>query len=150
MTKHLLTLINKLILVLLTLLGFSCVEDQPDEYGMPHADFKVNGTVVDEVTLENIRNIQVVMQDPEMIDIHADTGYTDMNGFYEVKLNDWPDTKTFIVKYLDVDGNVGGEYLPTDTTVIFENPEFVNASGNWYEGETIKTINIKLTAIKNK
>ncbi len=150
MTKRILSLINKSILLILTLLGFSCIEDQPDEYGMPHADFKVNGTIVDEITLENIRNIQVVMQDPEMIDIHADTCYTDENGFYEVKLNDWPDTKTFIVKYLDIDGVVGGDYLPSDTTVTFENPQFVNASGNWYEGETTKTINIRLSANENK
>lgn len=146
MYKGILSFINKSILIILTILGFSCTEDQPDEYGMPHADFKINGTVVDEVTLERIENIQVIMQHPEMIDIHADTCSTDGNGMYEVKLNGLPDDRTFIFKCIDVDGAVNGNYEPLDTSVTFENPEFLNSDGNWYRGEAIKSIHVKLAA----
>jgi putative lipoprotein (rSAM/lipoprotein system) len=144
MNKGMLSFINKSILIFLTILGFSCTEDQPDEYGMPHADFKINGTVVDEVTLERIENIQVIMQDPDMADIHADTCYTDANGMYEVKLNGIPDDKTFIFKSIDIDGKINGDYEPLDTIVDFEDPEFINSDGNWYRGEVTKTITVKL------
>lgn len=146
MTKRILSLINKIILLILTILGFSCTEDQPDEYGMPHADFKISGVVVDEATLESIENIQVIMQDPEMIDIHSDTCYTDINGMYELKLIDLADEKSFIFKCLDIDGTANGDYESLDSTVRFENPEFINSSGNWYRGEASKTIIVKLVA----
>lgn len=149
MTKGVLSLINKSILIILTILGFSCTEDQPDEYGMPYADFKINGAVVDKATLERLENIQVIMQDPEMIDIHSDTCYTDENGMYELKLMDWTDDKTYIFKCIDVDGVANGEYEPLDSTVTFENPEFENSNGNWDRGEVSKTIVVKLTAKKD-
>jgi putative lipoprotein (rSAM/lipoprotein system) len=146
MTKRMLSLINKSILIILTILGFSCTADQPDEYGMPLADFKISGSVVDESTLERLQNIQVVMQDPEMIDIHADTCYTDENGVYEVKLNGLPDDKTFIFKCIDLDGAANGAYESLDSTVTFKDPEFVNSDGNWYLGEVKKSITVKLAA----
>ena len=146
MTQRILSLLNKLILITLTILGFSCTEDQPDEYGMPYADYKINGAVVSEETLERLQNIQVVMQDSEMIDIHADTCYTDANGLYEVKLKNWTSNKTYIFKCIDVDGKVGGFYEPLDSTIRFENAEFENSNGNWDRGEVTKTILVKLAA----
>ena len=150
MNKRILALANQIIVVILTFLGFSCdIEEGRTEYGSPNADFKVNGNIVDEATLEKIQNIQVIMQDPEMSDIHVDTSYSDENGFYEVKLNDWPSGKTFVVKYIDIDGVANGEYQPVDSTILFENPEFINSSDSWYQGEVTKTINIKLAAKKD-
>ena len=140
MKKHFIPTINKLILAFIAFLGFSCDDITiQDEYGSPCADFKVNGTVVDELTLNKLSNIQVVMS--------RDTVYSDENGNYEVMTRTSPSSPALLVSFKDVDGELNGSYLNLDTLVEFEDPEFENGSG-WYSGEVSKEINVKLSSEK--
>jgi len=144
--KNYLSILNKLILMLLAFLGFSCDPNEPGvEYGMPCADFKVNGNIVDEISLEKISNIQVVLQNALSSTIHGDTAYSDENGNYEVSLNDFPGSNAFIVNFKDVDGTRNGSYLATDTIIDFSDIEFTDGDGSWYSGEKSKELNIKLS-----
>ena len=141
MKNYIIPTINKLILAFLALLGFSCNLDDPkDEYGAPCADFKVNGTVVDELTLNKLSNIQVIMD--------WDTVYSDENGNYEVKTRSYPSSQSFLVTFKDVDGELNGSYLHLDTVVEFADPEFEHGDGRWYNGEVSKEVNVKLSSEK--
>ena len=132
------TTVNKLFLALITFLGFSCDPDGPwsVEYGAPHADFIVNGSIVDESTLNTLSNIQVAME--------GDTVYGDENGNYEVKVTNFSSNNSFLVVFKDIDGDTNGSYSQLDSLVEFEDPDFINGDGSWYHGETSKEINIKL------
>ena len=140
MKNYIILLVNKLILALIAFLGFSCddVINIRDEYGSPCADFKVNGTVVDELTLNKLSNIQVVMD--------WDTVYSDENGNYEVITSSNPSSQALLVTFKDVDGELNGSYFNLDTLVEFEDPEFINGDDKWYYGEVSKEINVKLSS----
>ena len=135
--------INKLISLLLTILGFgavcsigSCAYGTPLEYGTPHATYKVQGSVKSEVTSSNLSYIRVVMGE--------DTTFTDESGNYQVENIDFPDDQVFLLEFKDIDGDFNGDYQPLDTIVEFIDPEFSGGSGGWYSGETEKEVNVKL------
>lgn len=136
--NSLFTTLNKLFLALITFLGFSCDPDGPwrVEYGSPHADFIVNGSIVDESTLNELSNIQVVMD--------YDTVYSNENGNYEIKVTNSPQSQIYTISFKDIDGALNGAFLPTDTVVDFSDEQFKNGDGSWYSGEKSKEINIKL------
>lgn len=108
-----------------------------EEYGTPSAKFKVYGTVTSEDSVK-IPNIRVVMQ--------SDTGYIDINGTYNVETITFPDDQDFLIEFDDIDGVTNGLYQSKDTLVSFDNPQFINGDGDWYEGETSEEVNIKLKA----
>lgn len=141
MRNYIITTINKLILAFVAILGFSCDPDDGTvyyEYGSPMADFKAAGTVIDEITLHKLSNIEIVMD--------SDTVYSDENGDYQIKVSNSPSSQTYTISFKDIDGVVNGAFLPTDTIVDFSDEEFKNADGRWYSGEKTKEINIKLTS----
>lgn len=141
-----LNLKSRILLAILSILGFSCDPDESlVEYGMPNADFKVNGTIVDEVSLEKISNIQVIITDPLSSAINGDTAYSDENGNYEVGLNTWPSATAFFLKFTDVDGERNGQYLQKDSLVDFTGIEIEGGTGGWYEGEASLKVDVKLT-----
>lgn len=137
--NYIIPTINKLILALLALLGFSCIPDDPKlEYGMPSADFKAYGSIIDESTLNKLSNVEVAMQ--------GDTVYSDENGIYEIRTVNFPQSQIFTISFRDVDGSLNEAYLPKDTVVDFSDIDFTNGDGAWYSGEKTKEINIKLTS----
>lgn len=144
MKRALLKKYNTLISCLLSILGFGAAcslsgcEYGPlvVEYGTPHANFKVNGSVKSEVTSDNLPNIRVVMGE--------DTAFTDEQGNYQVGAIDFPNDQTFLVEFNDIDGEANGEYQPLDTIVEFVDPEFSGGSDGWDHGEVEKEINVKL------
>jgi putative lipoprotein (rSAM/lipoprotein system) len=128
---------NKFIAYILGMMGFaSACLPEPVEYGMPHALFRVKGTVQSNTTELFIPNIQVKMG--------YNTTYTNEQGQFEIGIQEFPKDQSFIVQFRDIDGSVNGLYSGTDTTITFEKPEFTNGDGDWYEGETEKTVQIKL------
>ncbi len=144
--KKILSITNKLILVLLAFLGFSCDSDDPGvEYGMPSADFKLTGNIIDKVTEANLNNIQVIFSDAASSTYNFDTTYSDVNGNYEVNVNAWPTSTAFMVQINDPDGAENGKYLAIDTIVDFSDIEFVDGDGAWNSGEKLKELNLKLS-----
>jgi len=136
---------NRVIALLLSIIGVGtactsgCEYGSPaEEYGVPRADFKVTGTVTASTKKLPLQGIQVAME--------FDTAFTDQNGNYMVMTSSFPESAFFIVKFRDVDGEVHGSYLGLDTLVVFENPTFTGGNGNWYQGEANAILNVELTA----
>ena len=145
---HLLKRHNKLIGMMLSLLGFgaactlpACEYGPPAvEYGTPHATFIVKGEVKSETSSSAIPNIRVVM--------NYDTAYTDASGKYQVETSDFPDDQAYLVEFRDVDGTDNGSYQPLDSIVEFVDPEFTDGTGSWDAGKTEKEVNIKMKSGK--
>jgi putative lipoprotein (rSAM/lipoprotein system) len=85
--------------------------------------------------------IQVIMKN--------DTSFTDNEGKYEVvDEGAFPTNQTYTIQFRDIDNELNGSFIDRDTLVEFKNPEFSHGNGHWYEGETTKEFNIKLTPKK--
>ena len=131
---------NSIIAALLAILGFSgACSDHVDEYGSPSAKFIIKGKVLSVKIEKPISNIRISMQE--------DTTYSDTEGNYEV-IDRWgfPTDYIYTVQFRDIDGTVNGEYEPLDTLIEFINPTFTGGDGNWYQGETEKTLDVKLNS----
>ena len=124
---------NKLIWMLLALLGFSTACDelglQSDEYGSPHAYFSGKGKVVNSDG-EHIENIGV---NPEN-DPYAPVVLTDRFGefvFDKSTAFSLPDNKLTLY-FSDIDGEQGG--LFNDNSVEVEFRQVEDGFGGWYSG----------------
>jgi putative lipoprotein (rSAM/lipoprotein system) len=106
------------------------------EYGTPSAKFIVTGKIESDSTSVQIPNIRV--------DMMSDTVQSDLNGNYNLQTESFPETQTFHIHFRDVDNSLNGSYKDLDTTITFQNPQFTNGDGEWYEGETTKEFNVKL------
>ncbi len=139
---------NRLIAFLLSVLGIGssatfsgCGDNYTCEYGTPRADFKVSGVVTDGED-KAVEGIKVVMHRAEGYD--KDSTYTDENGNYNVGVGSFPQSQTFSMQFVDVDGSDNKTLQQLDTAIVFTNPEFKNGDGNWYEGETSQELNISM------
>ena len=78
-----------------------------------------------------------------------DTVFTDNDGKYEVTDKfAFPTDQTYTIQFQDIDNELNGSFVDRDTLVEFKNPEFSHGNGHWYEGETTKEFDIKLTPKK--
>ena len=134
---------------LLSLLGFSSCGNQVEEYGTPHADFKVTGRVTDEAG-EPLSGIRVV---PTNLKGHYpsphDTVYSSPDGSYKYRYNAGyaPDSLKFTLKFEDPTSNP--LYEPDSVTVGFAKGDLKGGDGHWYRGAAEKKVNITLKR-KNK
>ena len=129
---------NILLSALITLLGFhSACSPGADEYGAPYAEFKVNGKTEAAGTGQAVENIQVVAQ--------GDTSYTDSNGRYDKTIITFgAQDGELLLKFEDIDGTQNGDFEPLDTPVQYKASDFEGGDGDWYGGEAVKTVNVKL------
>ena len=133
-------IVNRIILSLIAVLGFSCSSDDPIvEYGSPSADFNISGNIIDETTLEKLSNIQIISNNASS-STFGDTIYSE-NGHYEIVKRDYPSSQVFVVTFKDT----SNLHQTLDTLVDFTDPVFENGDGSWYYGETSKEVDIKLT-----
>ena len=145
---------------LLSLLGFTnCVFQM--EYGTPHADYTVKGTVVDKATGKPIEGIRVgyspearsitmygVMPTPYQFKNYV---ITDAKGAFKLTENVFPDQNLTIPVYVeDIDGEQNGLYKADTLQVDFSKAERTKKASHWYEGEYTVTENVKLDEIKNQ
>ena len=147
MKKILLSKYNKAIAFFLAILGFATACDEivgADEYGSPHADFIVNGSIKSELSSSVIKNIRVIMRDTSSHYVYSDTCFTDANGSYNVKLIEFPNNQVFKINLQDIDGSANGEFQTLDTIVEFKNPVFTGGDGHWNDGHTDKEMNLKM------
>ncbi|PID92181.1 MAG: hypothetical protein CSA96_04580 [Bacteroidetes bacterium] len=127
---------NRLINVLLTILGFSAACTTTGcEYGSPYATFRIKGEVRDQNTSDALPNIRVVME--------SDTGYTNEEGKFVFEQQCYPGDQDFPLRFKDVDGPDNGSYQELDTIISFTNPKFSGGKG-WNEGSVEKDIDIDL------
>lgn len=139
---------NALIAIIIAFLGFAtaCEKDQKMAalYGTPHATFIVKGNIQSNTDESSISNIRVLMGYDQNGILYKDSAYSDMNGDYQVRFVEFPKDQNFLLQFKDIDGEVNGEFKSLDTIVKFVDPQFINTSGSWDQGETEKELNVKL------
>ena len=150
---------NWVLVGILGMLGFvGCEKIGMEEYGTPHADFTVKGTVVDKATGKPIAGIQVTIPrvdhhqratsvfipDQSVItsEVH-DTLYTKDNGDFAYKYEGFPsnDSINVIIKFEDI--TEIKRYKTDSTKVTFFQSDLISGSG-WYHGGATKEIEVKL------
>ena len=139
--------------VLLSVLGFSSCskeEEYPCEYGSPHADYTIEGTVTDEQGNE-IPGILVSAEKYEDFDdgrywFNLASKKTVYIGKYHLYYQDSPRSKYTKLIVQDVDGEAnGGEFASDTLDIDYESAEQIKKSdSNWYEGTFRITQNIQL------
>jgi len=151
MKRVFIKIFDKIIVLLLGFSGvFSACDDPVCEYGMPHADYVIKGTVTDKETSNPIQNIRVIRQHPEYLE-YGDTLYTDSEGKYAFEFGNFPpwSESTFHLKIEDIDGKENGGYFGSKEidVAITEADRVKKGDGRWYSGKFAKTQNIELNRI---
>lgn len=118
--------LSKLFLLLLGWLGLaSCVTDpDPPEYGMPYADFLIDGTVVSAEAKEPIQGIELKFKDK--------TTFSDANAKWSFAVRGTPFPSTYFIIATDVDGDDNGGAFDPDTVWI--SPTKTKPGLDWYAG----------------
>ena len=159
--------INLALAGILSLLGFvGCVKHEPIEYGSPHADYTVKGTVVNKATgkpIEGIRGTYNTKTFGTMYGViptpYTPKSYVFTNPNGEFKLTDRfvageyiiVDGNVNIMVYLeDVDGEENGLFLSVNQLVDFSKAEQSGKPKNWYEGEYTLNVNFEMDEADNQ
>lgn len=116
MKRQSIKLFDKMVTALLTLIGVSsCIERV--EYGVPHADYWIKGTVTNAETQKAIENIHIAFGPKP--GVAFDTLYSDENGAFKLG---FPGIQfgcdTLHLKVFDADGTENGGLFAPDSTMV--------------------------------
>jgi putative lipoprotein (rSAM/lipoprotein system) len=143
MKKPIIKFFDKIILLIL---GFSGMFYSCYEYGMPVAEYELNGTVTD-LNKNPIKNIRIIGQ----THLGSDTLFTDSKGKYAFTYNHElfvfnPESPVHL-KVEDIDGyENGGFFLPEERDVNFIDADLVKKGRGTKRGDKYaKTENIMMT-----
>ena len=146
---------KKIVLFLISILGFSITSCIREKYGGPYANFELKGKVTD--TLDNpIKNIRVNIQENGN---SIGGTFSDMEGNYFINSHiedysiskDFPsDNSIIMIKVEDTDGEEnGGEFTTQIITFPMKKSDYIKEKekkkDKWYKGTVSKEINFKLT-----
>ena len=159
--KILIRSVNLALAGLLSLLGFvGCVKHEPIEYGTPHADYTVKGTVVNKATGQPIAGIRVTYNSDTFGTMYGviPTSYTpksqvftDTNGEFKLTDSFFPEKDMTIPVYVqDIDGEENGLFLPISQLVDFSKAEQSGKPKNWYMGEYTINVNLEMDEADNQ
>lgn len=100
-------------------LGAGCndIIDQPAEYGMPHARYKLDGTVRSAATSESIEGIRVALTHEGSAQ-RGDSTLTAADGTWALDVTDLPCDGSCVLLFSDVDGAAGGGAFQSAGTTI--------------------------------
>lgn len=116
------------------------------EYGMPYAEFNINGKVKSSSTQVTIPGIKVSALD-ENLNILNETAYTGVNGDYSVTFTT-PGAvdMAVIMRFEDVDGIENGSYNNKDVDVTINQDDYVDDTpvDDWDDGYGSKTVDVDL------
>ena len=118
---------SKFFLLFLGWLGLSnCLTDPgPEpEYGMPYANFRLDGTIVQANTQDPIPGIELTFQNK--------TVHSNDSGKWSFTMQGPPFPKTYFIIATDVDGADNGGTFDPDTVGI--NPTRTIPGSGWYAG----------------
>ena len=139
---------NKMLLILLGILGFSIsnckkeeLHNQATEYGTPSATYIVNGTIKSKLTNQPIKNIRTIIHRG-----YGDSTLSNQEGKFIISAHGSGDSnkETFSFSFKDIDDTLNGNYKNIDTTITFTNNKFTRGDGHWYKGGTQKDVEIFL------
>jgi putative lipoprotein (rSAM/lipoprotein system) len=102
------------------------------EYGVPTAEYRVSGKVIDSMTENPIKGIAVNRIDETTREEYTDTVWTSKDGKFVCEGNNFP-TGSIVLKFTDVDGTANGDQFQTKevkVTLIKEQ----DGKGNWNYG----------------
>ena len=147
---------NAVLTALLSVLGFSCSIDEPDEYGpiimeygTPYADYVFKGSVTDEAgtPIQGIKTSlkSVFDNENEHYVLGLDSVETDVSGNYQLKYVGTQDRGLKIIVE-DIDGEAnGGEFLSDTLDIDYKKAVQTKKSDEfWYEGAYDISQDIKL------
>ena len=145
--KHLFEVVAGFVLAMLGFNGCEEIINGVDEYGMPHASFKVIGTVKAADTNEPIDGIKVKFRQKMDEEFTNEIEFQSKNGgkveetFYE-----WPFFESIEFTFEDVDGEEnGGSFLPDTLRTKDLKIEFVeDKESNWHNGDYTISFDAKL------
>jgi len=157
MKRFILKPYDKIIIALITIIGSltSCdIFNPPVEYGVPHADYEIKGTVTDSITSTPVQHVRVTVTQNHLFTrhdsalVHIDTlavRETDSAGNYDIQFQTFPlEELTFKVKADDIEGTAnGGDFTSQQKDVLFKQSDLSGGKG-WYDGKAVKIIDIKL------
>jgi len=146
MKAKLISRFDKILMAILSIFGMTSCGYPVAEYGVPYADFEINGTVTDSVTSQPIKNIRVIRQFTDNPN-YGDTVLTDASGKYKVTFTDFPvEHPDFILKVEDTDGELnGGNFVTREISAPINSADWIDKENSgWYAGKAVKTVNIKL------
>lgn len=142
---------NALLTVLLSMLGFeSCSSESLEEYGSPiveygcpHADYIVKGTVTDEAG-KPVQGIKITAPASSDTDAATQTALTDGSGAF--KLKEFSNMRGNFLIAEDIDGDANGGEFKSDTLNVLEikNPKQIEKGKGWYNGKFEVTADFKL------
>jgi putative lipoprotein (rSAM/lipoprotein system) len=127
---------SKLLVIFLSLLGFTVSCKHEDKYGTPMADFVLQGTVQSSATHNTLPDIQVKL--------NSISGQTNSAGYFEISMSDYPDPHTYTLQFHDLDTINNGYFKDKDTSFYFPANSFQGGDDEWYEGKEIKITEIHL------
>lgn len=129
---------------LLSLLGFSSCGNQVEEYGTPHADFKVTWRVTDEAG-EPLSGIRVVPTNPkDHYPSPHDTVYSSPDGSYKYRYNAGFAPDSLYLKLKFEDPAARSAYESDSITVGFAKGDLKGGDNRWFEGAAEKEVNVTL------
>jgi len=140
---------KKIVLFLLTLLGFSSVYSQNEEsrplmkYGVPHATFQIKGKVVNALG-RPIKGVQVIIKNEEKgIEERVISG---KGGRFEYSENVFPSELTYLIQVEDIDGKKNkGDYEAANQIVNVEKSDYKDTKDPWDRGVVLKEKTIVMT-----
>lgn len=133
-------LYNRLLLGLLTLLGFGLAGcESVEEYGTPYATYEFKGSVRNTAG-RPIKGIQVECRHQSLPAFQAyPLAQTDAEGKFCGELRDMPGDE-WVIRFTDIDGPENGSYAPDSVEVVFEKKEYKKGKGSWNCGSASKEI----------
>ena len=159
--------INLALAGILSLLGFvGCEKHDPPEYGSPHADYTVKGTVVNKNTGNPIKGIRVTYNTVRfgtmygvIPTLYTPKSYVFTNPNGEFKLTDRFGAGEYIIEdgsvkmtvhLEDVDEEENGLFLSVNQLVDFSKAEQSGKPKNWYMGEYTLNMNFEMDEVENQ
>ena len=145
---------NAVLTTLLSILGYGCSSDEPmdmygspPEYGSPHADYIVIGTV----TNESGTPVQGIKTSLKEVSENAKTAYgidsvqTNATGDFQLKYTGM-ERKSIKLIVDDIDGEAnGGEFLSDTLDIDYDKAVKVKeGEGRWYQGKFEVSQDVKL------
>ena len=137
------------------MLGFAgcngIIDREKVEYGTPHADYTVKGTVVNKATKKPIEGIRVRYDDSSQMFQAPNHVLTNTKGEFKLTNQFFPKENQILpVLVEDIDGEKNDLFKSETLQVNFKDAVHSGKPKSWYKGEYTVTVNVELTEIEKE
>lgn len=124
------------------LFGFTCCDEPADEYGTPHATYKISGRVMNK-SGEAIPGIQIELEET-LYSGYAAITCSDSKGEYEIERETVGRTDKMRLIASDIDEEENGLYRNDTIQVLIEDKDYYDKGKGWNVGKANKRVDIVL------